>query len=226
MLAFNTFPTTIIDVTPRGSVDRRDYLIFFFFFTFFFSFKVYDKHNELKNGKVIFVSNHSSWFDFLIMAISVSPNKFIHFLAKEEVFKGFLKKFLDFMEIIPVKREKIDRSVIKQGLYFLESDENLGIFPEATRSKDGKLQLDNFHNGASFFSVKGKAPIQIILIKGSFEAFSRDKKFPKLFTKIRTKIYPPIYPTKYLEKEFNNETLNDYTEELKRIFVQGLKEEW
>lgn len=202
------------------------YIISIILFKLFFRFKVYSKENELRQGKVIFVSNHSSWFDFLIMAISVSPKKFIHFLAKEEVFKGFLKKFLEFMEIIPVKREKIDRKVIKQGLYYLENNENLGIFPEATRSKDGKLQLENFHNGATFFSIKGNAPIQLILIKGSFEAFSRDKKFPKLFTKIRTKIYQPIYPTKYLEKELNNETLEEYTEELKKLFIKGIKEEW
>lgn len=206
------------------------YLFLYFFvkllFKLFFNFKVYGKENELKNGKVILVSNHSSNFDFLIMAISVSPNKYIHFLAKKEVFKGFLKKFLDFMEIIPVDRGKLDRNVIKLGVMFLEKNENLGIFPEATRSSDGKLQLDKFHQGPCFFSIKTNTPIQPILIKGSFEVLPRGKKFPKLFKKIRAKIYPPIYPTKYLDKEFNNETLSIYTDELKRVFVNGLEEDW
>lgn len=202
------------------------YLFALIFFKIFFRFKVYGKENELKNGKIIFVSNHSSWFDFLLMAISVSPKKYIHFLAKEEVFKGFLKKFLEFMEILPVKRDKIDRNVIKLGIKFLEKNENLGIFPEATRSEDGKLQLNNFHLGASFFSIKSNAPIQTILIKGSFEAFPRNKKFPKFFTKIRSKIYPPIYPDNYLDKEFNNELVSEYNEEIKELFINGLNENW
>ncbi len=202
------------------------YLLAFLLFKIFFKFKVYGKENELKDGGIIFVSNHNSWFDFLIMAISVSPSKFIHFLAKEEVFKGFLKKFLDFMEIIPVKRDKLDRNVIKMGTYYLNKKENLGIFPEATRSKDGKFQSENFHSGANFFSLRNNSPIQMILIKGSFEAFPRGKKFPKLFTKIRSKIYPPLFPDKYLEKDFNSETLNEYTEELKNLFIERLKEDW
>ena len=214
----------------KSFLRKITYLFLYLFatimFKLFFKFKVFGKENELKNGKIIFVSNHSSWFDFLLMAISVSPSKYIHFLAKEEVFKGFLKKFLEFMEIIPVKRDKIDRNVVKQGVAFLEKNENLGIFPEATRSRDGKLQLNNFHLGASFFSVKANAPIQTILIKGSFEAFSRDKKLPKFFTKIRSKIYPPIYPQKYLDREFNNETLNEYNEEIKELFIKGLNEDW
>ncbi len=202
------------------------YILATLIFKIFFHLKVYGKENELKGGGIIFVSNHSSWFDFLIMAISVSPFKFIHFLAKEEVFRGFLKKFLEFMEIIPVKRDKLDRNVIKMGLYFLEKKENLGIFPEATRTPDGKFQSENFHSGANFFSLKNKSPIQMILIKGSFDAFPRGKKFPKLFTKIRSKIYPPIYPDKYSEREFNAETLNEYTEELKNLFMERLKEVW
>lgn len=202
------------------------HILAFLFFKIFFRFKVYGKENELKNGKIIFVSNHSSWFDFLLMAISVSPKKYIHFLAKEEVFKGFLKKFLEFMEILPVKRDKIDRNVIKQGIKFLEKNENLGIFPEATRTRDGKVQLNNFHLGASFFSIKSKAPIQTILIKGSFEAFPRNNKFPKFFTKIRSKIYPPIYPNNYLDKEFNNELLSEYNAEIKELFIKGLSENW
>ncbi|MCX8095499.1 MAG: 1-acyl-sn-glycerol-3-phosphate acyltransferase [Caldisericia bacterium] len=202
------------------------YLVAFLLFKTFFFFKVYGKENELNGGGIIFVANHNSWFDFLIMAISLKPNKFIHFLAKEEVFKGFLKYFLNFMEIIPVKRDKLDRNVIKLGMYYLTKNENLGIFPEATRSPDGKFQVDNFHSGANFFSLKNKSPIQMILIKGSFKAFPRGSKFPKLFTSIRSKIYPPIYPDKYINREFNVETLNEYTDELKNLFIERLKEDF
>ncbi len=202
------------------------YIIAYLLFKLFFFFKVYGKENELKGGRIIFVANHNSWFDFLIMAISLKPNKFIHFLAKEEVFKGFLKKFLEFMEIIPVKREKLDRNVIKLGMYYLSKNENLGIFPEATRSPDGKFQEENFHSGANFFSLKTNSPIQMILIKGSFDAFPKKSKFPKFFTIIRSKIYPPLFPDKYLNQEFNSETLNEYTEELKKLFIERLKEEF
>lgn len=202
------------------------YVISFTLFKLFFNFKVFGKENELDKGPMIVVSNHLSWFDFLLMAISLKPDKYIHFLAKEEVFKGVLKKFLLFMEIIPVRRGKLDRKLIKEGLYYLSIGENLGIFPESTRSPDGKLHEENFHDGASYFSIKSKAPILPVIIKGSFEAFPRDKKFPRLFKKIRTKIYPPLYPDKYLNMEFSKKTLSLYTDELKKVFREGIREEW
>ena len=60
----------------------------------------------------------------------------------------------------------------------------------------------------------------------SFEAFSRKSKLPKFFTKIRTKIYPPIYPEQYLNREINYETINEYNEEVKELFVKGMSENW
>ncbi len=202
------------------------YVLSYALFKLFFNFKVYGKKNELRKGPMIIVSNHLSWFDFLIMAISLKPDKYIHFLAKEEVFKGILKNFLYFMEILPVRRGKLDRKLIKQGLYYLSIGENLGIFPESTRSPDGKLHEESFHDGASYFSIKAGVPILPVLIKGSFEAFPKHRKLPSFFKKIRTKIYPPIYPDRYMKMEFNKETLSLYTDELKRVFREGLEESW
>ena len=61
---------------------------------------------------------------------------------------------------------------------YLSSNNILGIFPEGTRSRDGKLH--GGYNGAVKFAYKYKVPIVPIGIIGTFAAWPPHKKKPKL----------------------------------------------
>ena len=107
--------------------------------------KVKGLRNVPGSGPVIIASNHLSFSDSIFMPLVV-PRK-VTFLAKSEYFtspgpKGFLKK-LTFIALgqVPVDRSGGRRSeaALIAGLKVLADGKCLGIYPEGTRSPDGRL---------------------------------------------------------------------------------------
>jgi len=96
-------------------------------------------------GPVIIASNHLSFSDSIFMPLVV-PRK-VTFLAKSEYFtspgiKGFIKK-LTFIALgqVPVDRSggKRSEAALLTGLRVLNEGSCVGIYPEGTRSPDGRL---------------------------------------------------------------------------------------
>ena len=69
------------------------------------------------------------------------------------------------------------------------------LFPEGTRSPDGRLQEPKA--GVGFILCKTQVPVVPARIFGSFEAFGRGTKFPQLGTKVDVVFGPPLAPTVY-----------------------------
>lgn len=95
--------------------------------------------NIPKDGGNIFASNHRSYQDPVFIALPTRVP--LSYMAKEELFnqnKAFtllIKTFGAF----PVTRGSGDTAVIDTSIEKLEKGRNLAIFPEGTRSKDGKV---------------------------------------------------------------------------------------
>jgi 1-acyl-sn-glycerol-3-phosphate acyltransferase len=113
--------------------------------TLLFRPKVTGLRNVPHTGPVIIVSNHLSFSDSIFMPLVV-PRK-VTFLAKSEYFtspgiKGFIKK-ITFKALgqVPVDRSGGRRSeaALLTGLALLAQGDCIGIYPEGTRSPDGKL---------------------------------------------------------------------------------------
>ena len=113
--------------------------------TLLFRPKVTGLRNVPQSGPVIIASNHLSFSDSIFMPLVV-PRK-VTFLAKSEYFtspgiKGFVKK-ITFIALgqVPVDRSGGRRSeaALLTGLDLLASGACMGIYPEGTRSPDGKL---------------------------------------------------------------------------------------
>lgn len=94
--------------------------------------------NIPEKGGLILASNHHTLMDPIYVALG--PKREVHFMAKEELFKNpVLRFFVLKLNAFPVSRGKGDRSAIDKAVGIVKSGEVLGIFPEGTRSKDGKL---------------------------------------------------------------------------------------
>ena len=115
------------------------------------------------SGPVIIASNHLSFSDSIFMPLVV-PRK-VTFLAKSEYFtspgpKGLLKK-LTFIALgqVPVDRSGGRRSeaALITGLKVLAEGKCLGIYPEATRSPDGRLYKGR--TGIARLAIESGAPI-------------------------------------------------------------------
>ena len=113
--------------------------------TVLFRPKVTGLRNVPQSGPVIVASNHLSFSDSIFMPLVV-PRK-VTFLAKSEYFtspgiKGFIKK-ITFIALgqVPVDRSGGRRSeaALLTGLELLAEGACIGIYPEGTRSPDGKL---------------------------------------------------------------------------------------
>jgi 1-acyl-sn-glycerol-3-phosphate acyltransferase len=125
--------------------------------------KVKGLRNVPGSGPVIIASNHLSFSDSIFMPLVV-PRK-VTFLAKSEYFtspgpKGFLKK-LTFIALgqVPVDRSGGRRSeaALIAGLKVLADGKCLGIYPEGTRSPDGRLYKGR--SGIARLAIDSGAPI-------------------------------------------------------------------
>ncbi len=89
-------------------------------------------------GGYIYASNHRSYADPVLISIPVK--KRFAYMAKEELFKNpFFAALIRTLGAFPVVRGSGDMKVIDTAVEKLESGKNLVIFPEGTRSKDGKV---------------------------------------------------------------------------------------
>ena len=121
------------------------------------------KFAKIPKGKCVFVINHRSNIDPLIMLNMFWREQ--HIVAKKELYKNcFLRAILKGMKTIPIDREKVEISTIKQCLKVLKNGKILSIFPEGTRNKTDKV-LGEIKAGAGLLSIKGDAEIVPIWIK-------------------------------------------------------------
>lgn len=140
------------------------------FFYFVYRPKVIGKENIPKEGRIVLASNHTHNFDCVAM---VATNKrTIHFLAKDELLKGFLGPAFKAMGIIPVNRREKDKNALPAAIKVLEEDRMIGIFPEGTFKPeiDGLLP---FKIGAVKMAHDAKSMILPMAIIGEFRPFRK-----------------------------------------------------
>lgn len=102
-----------------------------------FWYTVEGRENIPKDGGYIFCSNHVSTLDPAFWVIAL-PRR-VHFMAKEELFKNpIFGRFLRALDVFAIKRGSRDMSSINFAADLVKNGELLGIYPEGTRSKDGK----------------------------------------------------------------------------------------
>lgn len=145
----------------------------------------------------IFMGNHQSILDIPVLRHVV--NRELDLVAKEELLKvpviGYWIKNLNCVAI--------DRSNPREGIKAISKVINLvkegytfAVFPEGTRSKDGKVH--EFKKGTFKIATKSKAPIVPFAIKGTSACFEDNRKFKKGEIYIT---FGKIFETKNLTKD-------------------------
>ena len=141
----------------------------------FFRPTIINNKNIPINKKVILAGNHTSVLDaFLLMS---STKRHIHFLAKKELFKGFIGLVLKNMGLISVDRKAKDKSdVLINATKYLENDKIVLIFPEGTTEKDKYPKLLPFKKGAVRLSYDTDTEIIPFKIVGRYKLFRKNVK--------------------------------------------------
>lgn len=124
-------------------LSRIFYIIVIYFISIFarlvFRVRVSGVENIPTSGGVIVAANHVSFLDIPLLAYSLIRHA--NFIAKKELFTiPVLGTLLRLLGAIPIDREKIDRPAIREIIKKLNSGNVVVIYPEGTRSLNGKLQ--------------------------------------------------------------------------------------
>ena len=139
----------------------------------FFRLRVYGKENIPADGAFLLVSNHQSFLDPVFCGVPLKRDLF--FLARHTLFSNkFFGKVLWAINAMPVKRGQADMSAMKMVIARLKAGFGVCLFPEATRSSDGKIAA--FKPGLGLLCKRGDAPIVPMVVDGAFEAWPRHKK--------------------------------------------------
>ena len=174
--------------------------------------------NIPSDGRFIATPNHQSYFDDWLMPTVVvwRLNKKLHMYVTRKFYKNFLSRlYLNHCECIPVEtgdapdKKKVNEDAFNQGRDYLARGEPMCIYPEGTRSKDGKLQQGKF--GAAKLAIAEKVPILPIGISGTREVLPKGKSLPRLRKVIKINIGKPVFLDNFYGKE-DKQSLKEATD--------------
>src|SRR5881396_2451620 len=156
-----------------------------------FRFRVVHRERMIQSGPVILAMNHQSYLDPPLAGITC--DRAIYFLARRTLMEvPLLGWLLPKLNVIPVNQEGIDRSALKALIRVLKAGNGVLVFPEGSRSLDGKLQPAE--PGLGLVIAKTLAPVVPMRIFGAHEALPRGRGGLR-FVPITIVIGEPIFFT-------------------------------
>ena len=159
------------------------------FVRLFFRMRFLGLENVPSTGPFILAVNHQSFLDPLFAGIALKGQ--LCFMARDTLFKSrIFGPLLSSVKAIPVRRGQADIASIRMILTKLKQGESVCLFPEATRTTDGRIS--SFKGGLGLLSRRADAPVVPVLIDGAFECWPRHKKLFSPGSKITVSYGQPI----------------------------------
>ncbi|MCX4662406.1 1-acyl-sn-glycerol-3-phosphate acyltransferase [Streptomyces sp. SID4919] len=170
-----------------------------------------------ETGAAIIAGNHLSFADHFLMPAILRRR--ITFLAKAEYFTGpglrgrLTAAFFRSAGQIPVDRsgKEAGQAAIREGLGVLSQGELLGIYPEGTRSHDGRLYKGKV--GVAAMALKAGVPVIPCAMIGTFEAQPPGQVLPRLHP-VRIRFGAPLEFSRYEGLENEKAILRAVTDEI------------
>ena len=129
------------------------------------------KEYIIDSGPLILAGNHTNILDCLLLMTCTKRN--IHFLAKQELWKGPKKIIFNNLGLIPVNRKQKDHRALEEARNYLSSQKVICIFPEGTIEKEKNVLLP-FKMGAIKLAKDTGTKIIPFAIKGDYKLFSKN----------------------------------------------------
>jgi 1-acyl-sn-glycerol-3-phosphate acyltransferase len=179
----------------------------------FFRLRTYGLRNVPTKGPFILISNHQSFLDPLFCGTPVK--KHLHYLARDTLFTNwFFGWILSSVNTIPVRQGQADLSAIRKAIAKLKEGCSLCLFPEGTRTSDGKIAT--FKPGLGILCRRGRPAVVPVLIDGAFECWPRHKK---IFSpgSIISVYYGKTITPEQVEKMDDRQLADNLTQTLRRM---------
>jgi 1-acyl-sn-glycerol-3-phosphate acyltransferase len=173
--------------------------------------------NVPDDGPAILASNHLSFLDSIFLPLLV-PRR-ITFLAKSEYFtergvKGFLKKlFFTGVGQVPIERTggAASEEALRTGVRVLSEGSLLGIYPEGTRSPDGRLYRGKI--GVARMALEAGVPVIPVAMIGTFEVQPPGQVRPNI-RRVGIRVGKPLDFRRYAGLEDDRFVLRSMTDEI------------
>ncbi len=175
------------------------------------------EENIPRSGGVILASNHLSFIDSVFLPLVIERR--VTFLAKSDYYtargiKGWaIKNFLKAAGMLPIDRSggKASEASLRTGLGVLAKGDVLGIYPEGTRSPDGKLYRGR--TGVARMVLEGDVPVIPVAMIDTEKVMPIGKRIPKV-RRIGVVIGEPLDFSRFEGMESDRFILRSITDEI------------
>jgi 1-acyl-sn-glycerol-3-phosphate acyltransferase len=155
-----------------------------------------------RSGPVIIASNHLSFIDSVVIPLAV-PRR-VRFLAKAEYFEGRglrgrgMAAFFHLIDAVPVRRTGNRDSMrsLESALEVLREGTAFGIYPEGTRSRDGRLYRGR--TGVGWLALTSGAPVVPVALTGTDQVQPVGSHRPRV-RPVTIRFGPPVDPAGYAD---------------------------
>ena len=183
-----------------------------------FRYEVHGVENIPKKGAAIMASNHMALLDSAFVPGAIPRH--VAFLGKEQLFAGksfrarFVRSFMQAMGQLEIDRSggTASASSLGGGVEVLRAGRLLGIYPEGTRSPDGRLHRGR--TGIARVLLDTPAPVIPVAISGSEEVLPRGAKFLKLGKRVIVTFGEPLDFSRYAGLAEDRFVLRAITDEI------------
>ena len=145
-------------------------------YRFYFRWRVFNAERVPLTGPVILASNHASFLDPPLVGSGLPRS--INYLARESLFRfPGIGALLRSWQAVPVDRDGGGASGLRAILERLLAGGGIILFPEGTRTRDGRLQPAR--SGIGLVVIKSDAPVIPVRTFGTYAAYGRHLKLPR-----------------------------------------------
>jgi 1-acyl-sn-glycerol-3-phosphate acyltransferase len=148
--------------------------------------------NVPESGPGIVACNHISFLDSLFIPMTI-PRR-VTYLAKAEYWDSWKTRwFFELVGQIPVRRDNAAKSqaALDAGMRVLGAGGLLGIYPEGTRSPDGRLYRGK--TGVGRMAAQANCPVIPVGLIGTGDIMAKDAKLPRVSGSVAVRFGKPIH---------------------------------
>jgi len=137
--------------------------------------RVYNRHFEPADGGVVYIGNHQSFLDPVVMSMAL--RRPMNFMARDTLFRfpGF-KQLIGSLNSFPIRRGTADISAMKEAMRRLKAGRQIMVFAEGTRTRDGRI--GPVLPGVALLAQRAAKWTVPVVIDGAFEAWPRTQALP------------------------------------------------
>jgi 1-acyl-sn-glycerol-3-phosphate acyltransferase len=141
-----------------------------------FNIRAFGRELVPKTGGGLVLSNHQSNLDPVMIGLACERR--LNYLARTTLFNSRAFRLLvAALDAIPIDREGTGLGGLKETLKRIKRGEYVLIFPEGTRTPDGEVHA--IKPGFCAIARRGKVPLVPVALDGAFDAWPRQRKFPR-----------------------------------------------